>query len=58
MHIVSAGHVLFPGANRQFDTTSGSSFVSYRNVATIKPAVHLEPSGNLQVSGTVILLSR
>ncbi|CAF3519050.1 unnamed protein product [Rotaria sordida] len=52
-----AGHVLFPSTNRNFNTTTGSSFLSYPNVSQTKPIVRLEHSGNLKSSGPMDLLT-
>ncbi|CAF1360382.1 unnamed protein product [Rotaria magnacalcarata] len=53
----SAGHILFPGTDRNFNTTSGSTFLSYPSGSHVKPAVHLEHSGNLKISGSMDLLT-
>ncbi|CAF3579036.1 unnamed protein product [Rotaria sp. Silwood1] len=52
-----AGHVLFPGTNRNFNTTTGSTFLSYPNASQTKPIVRLEHSGNLKISGSMDLLT-
>ncbi len=45
------GHVLFPGSTRSFDTTTGSNFIPFQNVAQTKPIVRLDANGNLKTSG-------
>lgn len=49
------GHVLFPGSNRAFDTTTGVNHVPFINVALTKPIVRLDLNGNLRTSGTMDL---
>ncbi len=45
------GHVLFPGTNRTFDTTTGSNFIPFRNVSLTKPVVRLDLNGHMKASG-------
>ena len=50
-HMISLGHVLFPGSSRHFTTSTGSTFIPFPKVTQAKPAVRLENRGNLRVSG-------
>ncbi|CAF4026450.1 unnamed protein product [Adineta steineri] len=50
-----AGHVVFPNANRTFDTTSGRTFVQYSNISQAKPFLRPEVNENLRTTGTMDL---
>jgi hypothetical protein len=54
--VLFIGHVLFPGTDRNFDTTSASNFIPFQNVTQTKPVVRLDLSDNFKTSGKEIYL--
>lgn len=45
------GHVLFPGPQRQFSTSTGSTFVPFANASKARPIARPEINGSLRISG-------
>ncbi|CAF0850225.1 unnamed protein product [Rotaria sordida] len=50
-----AGHVLFPGSSRSFNTSTGSTFKPFPKISQAKPIPRLENSGSLKLSGSMDL---
>ena len=49
--LIILGHVLFPGPQRRFATSTGSTFIPFPNASKAQPIARPEQNGTLRSTG-------